>query len=86
MLNNKFNSRTPDIWFKNHNLVNEVDERNLENYDLDDEKEREVMFKKHNFKIFQCNPNDPEFDFFKFLGEINLYISHYMKKSSKLND
>ena len=33
------------------------------------------MFKKHNFKIFRCNPNDPEFDLFTFLGEINLYIS-----------
>ena len=33
------------------------------------------MFKKHNFKIFRCNPNDPNFDLFKFLGEINLYIS-----------
>ena len=39
-----------------------------------DEKEREDMFKKHNFKIFWCNPNDPEFDLFTFLGEINLYI------------
>ena len=32
------------------------------------------MFKKHNFKIFRCNPNDPNFDFVKFLGEINLYV------------
>ena len=39
-----------------------------------DEKEREDMFKKHNFKIFWCNPNDPEFDLFTFLGKINLYI------------
>ena len=33
------------------------------------------MFKKHNFKIFRCNPNDFEFDLFKFFGEIILYIS-----------
>ena len=33
------------------------------------------MFKNHNFKIFWCNPNDPNFDLFKFLGEIILYIS-----------
>ena len=32
------------------------------------------MFKSQNFKTFQCNPNDPNFDLFKFLGEINLYI------------
>ena len=75
MLNKKFNNRKPDIWFKNHNLIIEVDEGNHENYDSDDEKEREDMFKKHNFKIFRCNPNDPEFDLFTFLGEINLYIS-----------
>ena len=38
-------------------------------------KKREDMFKNHSFKIFRCNPNDPEFDLFKFLGEIILYIS-----------
>ena len=52
VLNKKFNNRKPDIWFKNHNLIIEVDEGNHENYDSDDEKEREDMFKKHNFKIF----------------------------------
>ena len=74
VLNKKFNNRKPDIWFKNHNLIIEVDEGNHENYDSDDEKEREDMFKKYNFKIFWYNPNDPNFDLFKFLGEINLYI------------
>ena len=39
------------------------------------------MFKKHNFKIFRCNPNDPNFDLFKFLGEINLYLSKLHEKS-----
>ena len=52
VLNKKFNNRKPDIWFKNHNLIIEVDEGNHENYDSDDEKEREDMFKNHNFKIF----------------------------------
>ena len=75
ILNKNFNGRKPDIWFKNHNLIIEVDEGNHENYDSDDEKEREDMFKNHNFKIFWCNLNDPNFDFFKFVGKINLYIS-----------
>ena len=74
MLNKKFNTRKPDIWFKNHNLIIEVDEGNHENYDSDDEKEREDMFKGHNFKTSRCNPNDSNFDLFKFLGEINLHI------------
>ena len=52
VLNKKFNNRKPDIWFKNHNLIIEVDEGNHENYDSDDEKERKDMFKKHNFKFF----------------------------------
>ena len=73
--NKKFNNRKPDIWFNDNNIIIEVDERNHENYDSDDEKEREDMFKKHNFKNFRCNPNDPNFDLFKFLGEINLYLS-----------
>ena len=50
-LNKKFNNRKPDIWFKNHNLIIEVDEGNHENYDSDDEKERKGMFKNHNLKI-----------------------------------
>ena len=51
-LNKKFNNRKPNIWFKDHNIIIEVDEENHENYDLGDEKEREQIFKKHNFKIF----------------------------------
>ena len=79
-LNKKFNNRKPDIWFKDYNIIIEVDEGNHENYDSDDEKEREDMFKKHNFKIFRCNPNDPNFDLFKFLGEMNLYVTELGKK------
>ena len=52
MLNKKFNNRKPNIWLKNHNLIIKVDERNHENYDSDDEKEIEDMFKKHNFNFF----------------------------------
>ena len=44
VLNKKFNNRKPDIWFKNHNLIIEVDERNHVNNDTDDEKERKDMF------------------------------------------
>ena len=40
------------------------------------------MFKKHNFKIFRCNPNDPNFDLFKFVGEINLYVSKLREKNA----
>ena len=69
VLNKNFNNRKPDTWFKNHNLITEVDEGNHGNYDSDDEKEREDMFKKHSFNIFQCNPNDPNFDLFKFLRQ-----------------
>ena len=48
-----------------------------------DEKEREI-FEKHNFEIFQCNPSVPNFDLFKFIGKINLYISKLCKK--KVNE
>ena len=75
VLNKKFNNRKPDIWFKDSNIIIEFDEVNHENYDPDDEKEREDMFKNHDFKFFRCYPNNPEFDLFKFLGEIILYIS-----------
>ena len=78
----KFNNRKPDIRFKNHNLIIEVDEGNHENHDSDDEKEREDMFKKYNFKIFWCNPNDANFDLFKFLDIINLNMQ-IARKCSK---
>ena len=42
-LNQKFNNRKLDIWFKNYNIIIEVDEGNHENYDLDDEKERRYV-------------------------------------------
>ena len=45
-------------------------------------KKKENMFKKHNFKIFWCNPNDLNFDIFKFLGEIDLYISKLREKNA----
>ena len=51
-LNKKFNNRKPDIWFKDYNIIIEVDEGNHENYDSDDEKEREDMFKTIILKIF----------------------------------
>ena len=74
-LNKKFNNRKPNIWCKDDNIIIEVDEGNHENYDSDD------MFKKHNIKIFRCNPNDPNFDIFKFLGKINLYVSKLRTKN-----
>ena len=82
VLNKKFNNRKPDIWFKNYNFIIEVDEGNHENYDSDDEKERKDMFKIYNFKIFWCNPNNPELDLFKFLGEIILYISNLREENA----
>ena len=83
VLNKKFNNRKPDIWFKNHNFTIEVDKENHENCDSDDEKEREDIFKKHNFKNVWCNPNDSNFDLFKFVGKINLYISTLREKKSR---
>ena len=82
MLNKKLNNKKTDIWFKNHNFIIEVDERNHENYDSDYENEREDMFKKHNFEIFWCNPNDPNFDLFEFLGGINFYILKLRKANA----
>ena len=40
------------------------------------------MFKKDNFIIFWWNPNDPNFDLFKFLGKINLHISKLREKNA----
>ena len=84
VLNKNLNGRKPAIWLKDYVCTVEVDEGNHKNYDSDDEKEREDMFKKHNFKIFRCNPNDPKFGLFKFVGKINLHISKLRgKKNSK---
>ena len=45
-------------------------------------KESEGMFKCRNFNIFRCNPNHPNFDLFKFLGEINLHISKLREENA----
>ena len=45
-------------------------------------KKRENMFKKHNFKIFLRNLNNLEFNLFKFLGEIILYISKLREENA----
>ena len=52
VLNKNFNGRKPDIWFKDYDCTVDVDEGNHKNYDTVDEKEREDIFKKHNFKTF----------------------------------
>ena len=82
MLNKNFNNRKPDIWFKNHNLVTEVDEGNHENYYSDDEKERKDMFKRHNFKTIRCHTNDSGFDINTFLREKKLYVSKLHEKKA----
>ena len=53
VLNKTFKNRKPDIWFKNHHkTIIEVDEGIHKNYDSDDQKEKEDMFKDHSLKIF----------------------------------
>ena len=47
-----FTHENIDIWFKNYNIIIEFDEGNHANYDSDNEKEREDMFKNHNLKMF----------------------------------
>ena len=76
MLNGKFNNRKPDIWFKDNNIIIEVDEGNHENYDSDDEKEREDMFKNHNFKIFRMS---------KTFYEITKNEKHKIKNKTNKN-
>ena len=56
MLNKKVNNRKPDIWFKNQNLIIEVDEGNHENYDSDDEKEEKTCLKSIILKFFSAIP------------------------------
>ena len=75
VLNKKFNGREPDIWFKDFYFTVEVDEADHENYNTDDEKEREDLYKRQTIKNIRCNPNDPGFDINKFLGKINSYVT-----------
>ena len=66
-LNKKFNNRKPDIWFKNHNFIIEVDEGNHENYDSDDEKQKRRHFLKSIIlKFFDVIPMILILIFFNF--------------------
>ena len=82
VLNKKFIDKKPDVWFIDCNIVVEIDEGNHKSYDSNDEKEREHMFKRHDFKIFQCNQTDPNFNTHKCLGEINSYITKLREKEA----
>ena len=81
--NKKLNENENDNDNDNDNEnENDNENQNENDNDSDDEKERKDMFKNHNFKIFRCNPNNPQFDLFKFLGEIILYISKLHEKNA----
>ena len=56
VLNKKFNNRKPDIWFKNHNLIIEVDEGYHENFDSDGEKKEKACLKSIVLKFFDVIP------------------------------
>ena len=45
-------------------------------------KKEETCLKIIILKFFRCNPNNPEFDLFKFLVEIILYISKLHKENA----
>ena len=45
-------------------------------------KKEKTCLKSIIFKMFRYNPNDPNFDLFKFLGEVNLYVSELCKKNA----
>ena len=83
VLNKKFNGRKPDIWFKKaKNVTIEVDEGNHADFDKEDEEERKEMFNKYKMENFHCNPNDPNFDLYKFLGKINACNTKLCKKEA----
>ena len=56
MLNKKSNNGKPDIWFKNHNPITEVDEGSHENYDSDDEKKEKTCLKSISLEFFNVIP------------------------------
>ena len=66
VLNKKFNNRKPDIWFKNHNLIIEVDEGNHENYDSDGAKKKKTRLKRIVLKFFDIIPMILVFIFINF--------------------
>ena len=45
-------------------------------------KKEKTCLKSIIFKMFRYNPNDPNSDLFKFLGEVNLYVSELCKKNA----
>ena len=66
MLNKNFNNRKPDIWFTNRNVLLKLMKEIKKNYDSDDEKERENMFKKQILKFFDVIPMILIFIFLNF--------------------
>ena len=44
----------------------------------------ENILLNEKFKTIRCNPSDPNFDLFKNVGKINLYISKLRKKKQRM--
>ena len=77
VLNKKFNNRKPDVWFKNHNLIIKVDERNHENYDSHYEN---VII----LKFFDVIPMILILIFLNFLAKQICTCQNYAKKMQKI--
>ena len=45
-------------------------------------KKEKTFLKSIILNFFLCNPNNPEFDLFKFLGELTLYISELREENA----
>lgn len=75
-----------DLYIPEYNLVVECDENNHRGRDKDYENEREKYIKyKLNCHFIRYNPNSDNFDIFKVIRDINMYISEKQKLSHEHN-
>ena len=83
MLNKKFNNRKPDIWFKNHNLIIEVDEEIMKIMIQMMKKKEKTCLKIMILKFSDVIPMILSLTFLHFQVKQFLTSQNYVKKKQK---
>ena len=65
-----------DLYFKEHNIVVECDERGHSSYDEEKEEDRKLAIREifQDPVVIRFNPDEPFFDIFKVIGKIHQAI------------
>ena len=72
------------MYFSEHKLVVEIDEKGHTNRNQNKENKRQIKIKEHlNWKFSRINPDVVGFDIFLEISKVQNYITHSNEKKTK---